>query len=51
MLVISVRPVSFYLGGEEADGYKSKCLLPLANLFFIPLHSAGPSPTISEDVQ
>jgi len=33
-------PVSFYQGGEKADGYKRICLLPLANLFlhqFIPL--------------
>jgi len=39
------------VGGDEADGYKRKCLLPLANLYFTPVYSTGPSPTVSEDVQ
>jgi len=44
-------PVSCYLGGDKADGYKRRCLLPLANLFFTPVYSIGPSSSVSEDVQ
>jgi hypothetical protein len=51
ILLISDGPVAFYLGGDKADGYKRKCLLPLANLFFILIYSTGPSPAVSEDVQ
>ena len=32
MLLISYSLVSFYLGGDKADGCKRKCLLPLANV-------------------
>jgi len=49
--VISDGPVSCYLGDDKADGYKRKCLLPLANLFFTPVYSSGPSSSVSEDVQ
>jgi len=51
ILLISNGPVSSYLGGDKADGYKRKCLLPLANLFFTPVFTTGPSSTLSEDVQ
>jgi hypothetical protein len=44
-------PVSFYPDRDKADGYKRICLLPLANLYFTPVYSTGPSPTVSEDVQ
>ena len=44
-------PVSFYQGGEKAARYKRICLLPLANLYFTPVYSTGPSTTVSEDVQ
>ena len=44
--------VSCYWGGDyKADGCKCKCLLLLANLFFTPVYSTGPSPAISEYVQ
>ena len=51
ILLISDGPVYFYQGGRNADGYKRLSLIPLANLFFIPVHSTDPSPTVSEDVQ
>jgi hypothetical protein len=35
----------------RADGYKRKFLLAMANLFFTPVYSTGPSPAVSEDVQ
>jgi hypothetical protein len=44
-------PVSFYEGRNKVDGYKIICLLPLENLYFTPVYSTGPSPTVSEDVQ
>jgi hypothetical protein len=44
-------PVSFYQGGDKADGYKRICLLPLENLYFAPIYSTSLSPTVSEDVQ
>ena len=44
-------PVSFHLGGDKINGYKRICLLPVANLYFTPVYSTGPSPTVSEDVQ
>ena len=40
-----------YLGGDNADGYKWKYLLRLANQFFSLVYSTGPSPSVSEDVQ
>jgi len=43
-------PVFCYLGGHKADGCKRSCLLALANLFFTPVYSTGPS-SVSEDVQ
>jgi len=51
ILLISDGPVSFYQGVNKDDGYKRFCLLPLANLYFTPVHSIGPSPTVSEDIQ
>ena len=35
-------PVFFYQGGDNADSYKRICLLPLTNLYFVPVYS-GPS--------
>jgi hypothetical protein len=51
ILLISDGPVSWYPGGDTADGYKTKCSLLLANVFFTPVYSTGPSPTVSADVQ
>ena len=51
ILLISDGPVSFYLGGDKADSYKRKCLLPQANLFFISVYSTAPSSTVCEDVK
>ena len=51
VLLMYDGPVSFYRGGDKADGYKGICLLPLANLYFTSVYSTGPSPTVSEDVQ
>jgi len=50
LLLIYDVPVSFYLGGEKADSFKRLCLLPLANQYFTPVYSTGPSPTVSEVV-
>ena len=44
-------PVSFYQGGDKADGYKRICLLSLANLYFTLDYSTGPSPTVFVDVR
>jgi len=46
-LLISDGSVSFCLGVDKADGYKRKCLLPQANLFFTPIYSSSPSPSVS----
>ena len=42
MYCLMYDPVFFYQGGDNADSYKRICLLPLANLYFVPVHS-GPS--------
>ena len=44
-------PVSFHLGGDKADGYKGMFLLPIANIYFTPVYSTDPSPTVSGNVQ
>jgi hypothetical protein len=51
VLLSSDGPVSFYQVGDKADGYNRMCLLPLANLYFPPVYSNGPSSTFAEDVQ
>jgi hypothetical protein len=50
-MLIFDGPVSFYQGRNKADGYKRICFLPLANVYFTPVYSTGPSPTVSANVQ
>jgi hypothetical protein len=44
-------PISFYQGGDKAGGCKRICLLSPANVYFIPVYTTGPSPTVADYVQ
>jgi hypothetical protein len=50
VLLNSDGPVSFH-GGDKTDRYKRLSLIPVANLYFTPVYSTHPSPTVSWDVQ
>ena len=43
--------VSFYQGGDKADGYKRLSLISLTNVCFMSVYSTGTSATDSEDIK